>query len=69
MGLAADANQNGVIDSGDYDIWKANFGQHSLGAGAGAAVPEPSGLMTISLAASTVLILCKPLGPRQSRRA
>lgn len=43
--IAADASGNGSIDQADYNIWKANFGAvaaGSGGAGATAAVPEPS---------------------------
>ena len=51
MGLSADGNGNGSIDSGDYDLWKANFGNHSgSGAGANAAVPEPSTLVLLMFA-------------------
>lgn len=39
--LAADGNHNGKIDAADYDVWKTNFGVVGLGAGAGAAAPEP----------------------------
>src|SRR5262249_54844437 len=49
---AADGNRNGVIDAGDYTIWSDNRGQHVLGAGVGAAVPEPTG----SLLAGSALI-------------
>jgi hypothetical protein len=40
-----DGDKSGIVDQGDYDLWKANFGSHG-GAGAIAAgnnaVPEPS---------------------------
>jgi hypothetical protein len=51
--LTADSNGNGVVDAGDYDVWKANFGNHS-GAGAivTAAVPEPSTVVLMILAAA-----------------
>jgi autotransporter-associated beta strand protein len=51
--LAADGNGNGVIDSGDYGVWKANYGNHpGAGAGANTAVPEPSTLVMLILAAA-----------------
>jgi formylglycine-generating enzyme len=51
--LTADGNNNGVVDAGDYDVWKANFGNHSgAGASANAAVPEPSTLVLLIVAAA-----------------
>jgi PEP-CTERM motif len=56
--LAADGNGNGIIDAGDYNIWKMHFGEH-LGSGTGAsangAVPEPS---TLLLLLSGTLTMC-----------
>lgn len=46
--LANDGNGNGAMDAGDYDVWKANFGNHSgSGARANAAVPEPATLLML----------------------
>jgi PhoPQ-activated pathogenicity-related protein len=51
------------VQPGDYDVWKANFGQPGPGAGSGsslaAAVPEP---------ASALLILCSLVGLCVARR-
>jgi hypothetical protein len=54
--LAADANLNGVIDSGDYQLWKANFGAVSVGAGAsaGTTTPEPGCRLLGLLAAAAI---------------
>ncbi|MEX2092118.1 MAG: aspartyl protease family protein [Pirellulales bacterium] len=51
--LPADGDGDGSIDTDDYAVWKNHFGQ-SAGAGGGAgsaAVPEPSGLLLMLLAA------------------
>jgi outer membrane protein assembly factor BamB len=58
----ADGDGDGVITEQDYQTWASNFGNHSPGAGAGAAraatstVPEPCGLFLISLGAALMLI-------------
>jgi hypothetical protein len=57
MGLAADGNGNNQIDPGDYNVWRAHFGQppgSGAGVGANAAVPEPRtlGLFLVGIAAS-----------------
>ncbi len=50
--LATDGNANGVIDTGDFDTWRANFGHSSPASAslAAAAVPEPIsfGLLVIA---------------------
>jgi hypothetical protein len=63
--LAADGNQNGGIDAGDYDVWKMHFGS---GAGAAAPVPEPA---TASILFIGIVLLCLDLsrGTRTIRRA
>ena len=54
-GLAADGNNSGTIDPGDYDVWRAHFGQ-TAGSGSGdstnAAIPEPATLMLLILTAA-----------------
>jgi len=43
LGSGADGNANGTIEIGDFNYWRARFGNViESGLGAGAAVPEPS---------------------------
>lgn len=43
-----DGNGDGLVTSADYSIWKSHFGTHaSGGAGANAAVPEPTTTMLL----------------------
>jgi hypothetical protein len=44
-----DPGASGPIGQGDYDFWAAHFGKSASGAGAQAAVPEPSGLTLVGL--------------------
>ena len=54
-GLAADGDGDNSVTQSDYNIWKANFGQHAgVGAGVGAAVPEPASLALLVLGALTL---------------
>jgi hypothetical protein len=48
--LAADGNGDGKVDHSDYTIWKNHFGE-SLGGSSAAAVPEPTSLALLFLAA------------------
>lgn len=52
--LRADGNANQMIDVGDYTAWKTNYGNTSGGSGGAAnqsaTVPEPRGLMLVTLA-------------------
>jgi hypothetical protein len=45
MDLAADGNGNGTIDTADYDVWRAHFGNSAAAAthtvSDSFAVPEP----------------------------
>jgi hypothetical protein len=56
--LAADGNNNGTSDAGDYVVWQTNFG-HSAGSGSGAnansAVPE---LATVWILLAGILAMC-----------
>ena len=51
-GEGADGNNNGVIDQGDYELWRQNYGLSAAAVGASAA-PEPAavGLVLSALAA------------------
>ena len=51
-GLAADADQNNVVDVEDFNLWKQLFGsQYGAGAGSGsiASVPEPTAAMLAAI--------------------
>ena len=53
-----------MIDSDDYDVWKSNFGNHAgSGAGAKAAVPEPT---TAVMLISGILTVCSRRRPKVS---
>jgi endo-1,4-beta-xylanase len=56
----ADGNGDRMINDHDYAIWKSHFGAaYSEGAGQGAlAVPEPTSLASVALAALSALRLC-----------
>lgn len=61
----ADGDGSGTVDAADYDVWKASFGIIAPGAGAGAiaAVPEPTSGALFALAA-VFLVLCPRRGER-----
>ena len=57
FGLAADGDGNHAVDVADYDLWKSHFGE-TAGSGAGAtaasaAVPEPSTVVMLIIAAAS----------------
>jgi hypothetical protein len=65
VGLAADGNGNVIIDAGDFNVGKTNFG-HTAGSGSGARVdaivPEPAtvallivGMLAISSRPSVIV--------------
>ena len=59
-GTKADGNGNGVIDAGDYILWRKRM---SAGGGtslAGAAVPEPGGILLVIAALSLVYGASRP---------
>ena len=54
----ADGDGNLTIDSADYDVWRAHFGQTAPGSGSGqtlsAAVPEPATVWLLAISAAFV---------------
>lgn len=52
-GTGADGDRNGMVDANDYGVWRGHFGQSAAGMGAGAiaAVPEPSTLALLAMGA------------------
>jgi hypothetical protein len=55
--LAADGNNNSVVDAGDLDVWKSTFGAaSSVGFGAVSAIPEPTSGVACLVAASLSLV-------------
>ena len=56
--LDADGNLDGIVNAPDYNIWRDRFGSTADdGDGAGASVPEPSGLALVML---SMLLLVRP---------
>jgi len=54
--LIADGNRNGVIDQGDYDVWRSHFGESSgSGASSTAATPEPISSVMLLIG---MLVIC-----------
>jgi PEP-CTERM motif-containing protein len=47
----ADGDGDTIVDAGDFDVWRAHFGQTASGSGsnlnASNAVPEPSSLVLL----------------------
>jgi len=63
LDLAADANRDLHVDQLDYDLMRANFGKTlPLGSAATSAIPEPSALGLLALAAFMIAL------PRTARR-
>jgi hypothetical protein len=50
--LASDGNDDGVVDKADLTLWRDHFGAGGASVSAVAAVPEPSSLFVLSLAAA-----------------
>ena len=56
--LVADGDGDGIIGTGDYNVWKMHFGEHSgSGAASAAAVPEPGSWL---LFVAALLVLASP---------
>jgi hypothetical protein len=55
--LAADGNQDGQINSDDYAVWRADFGQVNAGSGTSTSVPEPPVLMTFVAGALAIFTI------------
>jgi hypothetical protein len=60
-GTLADGDGNSMIDNQDYLVWRQNFGATAIVSGSGAAVPgeptavpEPTTLVLVALAATTI---------------
>ena len=50
-----DGNGDGLVTSADYGVWKIHFGTHAgSGAGANAAVPEPTTILLLLAALLTI---------------
>jgi hypothetical protein len=67
--LRADANLNGVIDAGDYQMWSANFGRTGPTGASGSsneAVPEPSSFLMVLAVASMMAASFKHRGAPKS---
>jgi DNA-binding beta-propeller fold protein YncE len=67
---AADGTGDGIVDQDDFQFWRERFGQSSLvGAGAVAApepnsaIPEPSALMLLGLAALAAILTRRQFAP------
>jgi hypothetical protein len=74
--VAADGNEDNIVNAADYTLWRDNFGRSEpsgSGAGANAAVPEPTSrlLLLVGLAAATArqLVLTRRRGLRSSQPA
>ena len=65
MSYAADGNRDGVINAADYTVWRDHY-QTGLNAEAAVAVPEPTGLSLLAIAA--VAVLSMPRCRRHLRR-
>lgn len=58
--LANPGDGSGTVDAGDYTEWKNNFGNSSSsGTGSSAAIPEPSAVILLSIAATLGLTLSR----------
>ena len=59
MMLHSDHNLNGFIDGADYVIWRNNLGLMA-GSGGAIAIPEPSAVVSASIAMLALWTLCRP---------
>lgn len=69
-GLPADGNGNGIVDAADYVVWRNNNGASvHVGAGAGAAVPEPAPWVLACQLASVAVLAAQRRYPRSCVRS
>jgi hypothetical protein len=69
--LAADGNGDNIVDSADYNIWRAHFGQ-TAGSGVRAsikssnssrtAVPKAPSIVLAWLRAASLAMIARPIG-------
>jgi hypothetical protein len=50
-GSGADGDRSGVVEEGDFSLWKAQFGAIVSAAASGAAIPEPTSVLLLLFAA------------------
>ena len=66
-GNQADGSGNGIVDASDYVVWRKHLGTSlfsGIGAGALGAVPEPTGVACLTIAAA----VCSSVTVRKTRR-
>lgn len=60
FGLAADGNSDGVVDGEDYLLWNNTFGDSNATASTAVAVPEPGGLLVVTILALGATLFRRP---------
>ena len=53
----ADGNGDGVVDKGDYVVWRKHITTSGAGAGDAATVPEPCGVVLVLMACGMFAVL------------
>ncbi len=54
-GLAADGNADGEVTTFDYQLWRSSYGVSNAIGGTAIAVPEPAGILLITITLATCL--------------